>query len=76
MLCFWYKLVCRLNIGKLSSIAYWFIYKMHLSNTAWSQYIDFIKTNLENLGLSGIWMHQNDLQFSPNWFKNKVKRCL
>ena len=39
-------------------------------------YVTFVKTPLQDIGLHGIWLDQEDITFSPNWFKENVKRRL
>ena len=49
---------------------------MYENNVYHSPYIVYIKSLLNDLGLHGIWLNQENLTFSLTWFKEKVKRCL
>ena len=49
---------------------------MYAQHSVDSEYIRTIRNILNELGLSGFWIQQDNLQFSLNWFKEKVKRCL
>ena len=76
MLCYWYKLVKQANSSKYTSVMYRFCLKMYEKCNYQFSYIEFIKTLLGELGLHGVWLHQANLTFSLDWFKEKVKRCL
>ena len=49
---------------------------MYKDNTYESPYITFIKKTLQDIGMYGVWLNQEDITFSPAWFKEKVKRSL
>ena len=76
MLNFWYRLVKNSNTNKFSSVMYRFLLKMHLEGICTSQFIGAVKSNLEDLGMSGIWHDQDRLVHSQVWFSAKVKRSL
>ena len=76
MLNYWYRLINACNRNKLSSIIYWFSYRLFTVNKIDSDYLTTIKNTLCELGLSGFWYNQSNLQCSEVWFKEKIKRCL
>ena len=76
MLNYWYRLINVCNRNKLSSIIYWFSYRLFTVNKIDSDYLTTIKNTLCELGLSGFWYNQLNLQCSEVWFKEKIKRCL
>jgi hypothetical protein len=76
MLCYWFKLINPVNKNKLSSIMYRFTHKLYMQDMIASDYLSFIENTLNEIGLSGFWILQENFQHSPVWFKEKVKRGL
>ena len=73
---YWLRLCHPDYKDKVSNITYKFLYKLYLNNVYESPYITFVKKTLQDIGLHGIWLGQDDITFSPVWFKEKVKRGL
>jgi len=73
---YWLRLCHPDYKDKMSNIVYKFLYKLYLNNVYESPYITFVKTTLQDIGLHGIWLGQDNITFSPVWFKEKVKRSL
>ena len=77
MLSFWFKLTHPEDSGKLSCVLYRFLHRLYnFGDDYKSPYLSFVETTLNNLGLSGLWLSQFDVQFSINWFKAKIKQSL
>ena len=57
---------------KLSYVMYQYLLKLYNANKFKSQWLDYVKKTLNNSGMSGIWLHQEGLNF--NWFKNSFER--
>ena len=76
MLSFWLKLVTAQNGNTLSALVYRFLLSMYLSETYENKYLACIKTTLNEIGLSNMWLNQHNLDVNVTWFKEKVKRCL
>ena len=77
VLCYWYKLIDPVNKNKLSSIIYKFTYRLYMEKNVASDYLAFIEKTLNEIGLSGFWLLQENVQHTTlTWFKEKVKRCL
>ena len=77
MLCYWFKLIDPANTNKFSSIVYKFTYKLYTQKNVASDYLGFIEKTLNELGLSGFWILQENVQHTTlSLFKEKVKRCL
>eukprot|EP00916_Digyalum_oweni_P018122 GHVL01030444.1.p1 GENE.GHVL01030444.1~~GHVL01030444.1.p1 ORF type:complete len:236 (+),score=13.61 GHVL01030444.1:277-984(+) len=76
MLCYWYKLISPIHKNKFSSIVYCFTYKLYINKMIESNYLCFIEKTLNEIGLSGLWTFQENVQYSSAWFKRKVKRSL
>ena len=72
MLCYWYKLVNGGNDHKYASVMYRFSLNMYESGKYQPAYITYVKKLLDELGLHGIWLNQKGLDFSIDWFKEKV----
>jgi len=73
---YWLRLCLPDNKAKVSSIVYKFLYRMYLNDIYESPYIKFVKETLQDTGLHGIWINQDNITFSQGWFKAKIKRCL
>ena len=76
MLNFWFKLVNINYKFKFSNIMYKFLYEMYREGKYKSPYFSTVETALNGIGLSGMWTHQFDLNYSNQWFKSKVTRVL
>ena len=76
VLLFWFKIVTNKNKHKLSCIMYQLARKMFNSSVEYnSKWITYVKTSLEDLGLSFVWITQGTLDKSQQtWFKNTVNR--
>ena len=77
LLTFWFNLAYK-DTGKLSSLSYKFLYKLYTQNIYHNNYLTFVKTTLDQLGLTYIWTNQAIQTFTINegWFKEKIKRSL
>jgi len=76
MLNFWFKLVNINYKFKFSNIMYKFLYEMYSEGKYKSPFLSTVETVLNRIGLSGMWTHQFDLNYSNQWFKSKVTRVL
>lgn len=76
VLCYWLRLCHPDNQHKISSVIYKCLLKLHRSNQYESMYLTFIKNTLQDIGMSGFWLNQDDITCNPDWFKEKVKRGL
>ena len=61
---------------KFSNIMYKFLYEMYREGKYKSPFLSTVETVLNRIGLSGMWTHQFDLNYSNQWFKSKVTRVL
>ena len=73
---FWFKLVNINYKFKFSNIMYKFLYEMYREGKYKSPFLSTVETVLNGIGLSGMWTHQFDLNYSNQWFKSKVTRVL
>ena len=73
---FWFKLVNINYKFKFSNIIYKFLYEMYREGKYKSPFLSTVETVLNGTGLSGMWTHQFDLNYSNQWFKSKVTRVL
>ena len=71
LLNFWAELVNGTEC-KLSNIFYYLLYKMEESVFFTSNWIRFVKSNLNTLGFSELYTTQN-IPYSSNCFKNRVQ---
>ena len=55
---------------------YRFLYEMYREGKYKSPFLSTVETVLNGIGLSGMWTHQFDLNYSNQWFKSKVTRVL
>ena len=76
MLIFWFKLVNINYKFKFSNSMYKFLYEMYREEKYKSPFLSTVGTVLNGIGLSGMWTHQFDLNYSNQWFKSKVTRVL
>ena len=76
MLNFWFKPVNINYKFKFSNIMYKFRYEMYREGKYKSPFLSTIETVLNGIGLSGMWTHQFDLNYSNQWFKSEVTRVL
>lgn len=77
MLCFWFKLACCNDKTKISSLMYKILLHLYRSNIYYSPYLKFIEKIHNELGLSNIWLYQNELNISNlEWYKEKCKQIL
>ena len=76
MLNFWFKLVNINYKFKFSNIKYKFLYEMYREGKYKPPFLSTVETVLNRIGLSGMWTHQFDLNYSNQWFKSKVTRVL
>ena len=72
MLNVWFKLVNINYKFKFSVIMYKFLYEMHREGKYKLPFLSTVETVLNGIGLSGMWTHQLDLNYSNQWFKSKV----
>ena len=72
----WFKLVNINYKFKFSNIMYKFLYEMYREENYKSPFLSTVETVLNGIGLSGMWTHQFDLNYSNQWFKSKVTRVL
>ena len=73
---YWFKIVRCKNPDKLTSKIYSLLYSMSISNgnNFNSPWLDYVKSSLNSLGMSFIWLQQKNLHFvNDMWFKNAVK---
>ena len=68
---YWGRIITGKN-DKLCFVMYQCLLKLYNENKFKSQWIDYIKKTLNNSGMSGIWLHQEALNF--NWFKSAFER--
>ena len=73
---YWFRLCHPDYKDKISSHIYKLLYKLYINDLYVSPYVNFVKNTLQEIGLNGIWLNQENMNFSPLWFKEKVKRCL
>ena len=76
MLCFWFRLCCGLSSNKLSSLVYKCLHNLYLFDKHRNTYLLTIENILNELGLSGFWLNQRNLNFNAIWFKEKIKLSL
>ena len=76
MLKLWFKLVNINYMFKFSNIMYKFLYELYRERKYQSPFLSALETVLNGTGLSGMWTHQFDLNYSNQWFKSKVTRVL
>ena len=76
MLNFWFKLVNINYKFKFSNIMYKFLDEMYREGKYESPFLSTVESVLNGIGLSGMWTHQFDLNYSNQWFKSKVTRVL
>ena len=55
---------------------YKFLYEMYREGKYKSPFLSTVETVLNRIGLSGMWTHQFDLNYSNQWFKSKITRVL
>ena len=55
---------------------YKFLYEMYREGKYKLPFLSTAETILNGIGLSGMWTHQFDLNYSNQWFKSKVTRVL
>ena len=55
---------------------YKFLYEMYREGKYKSPFLSTVETVRNGIGLSGMWTHQFDLNYSNQWFKSKVTRVL
>ena len=70
ILCFWARIVTN-ECQKLSVMIYKFLYNLYITGRYKSQWLDFIKTQLDHLGLSYMWCYQMIVDYDR--FKGIVK---
>ena len=77
LLMFWFNLAYT-TTQKLSSLLYKFLLKLYEQNIYQNSYIKFVKTTLDQLGLTYIWTNQTTqtITVSGDWLKEKLKRSL
>ena len=75
MLSVWFKLI-NINYKFKFSNMYKFLYEMYREGKYKSPFLSTVETVLNGIGLSGMWTHQFDLNYSNQWFKSKVTRVL
>ena len=68
---YWGRIITGIH-DKLSNVMYQCLLKLYNANKFKSQWLDYLKKTLNNSGMSGIWLHQEGLNF--NWFKNSFER--
>ena len=76
MLNFWCKLVNINYKFKFSNITHKFLYEMYKEGKYKSTLFSTVETVLYGIGLSGMWTHQFDLNYSNQWLKSKITRVL
>ena len=55
---------------------YKFLYEVYKKEKYKSPFLSTVETALNGIGVSGMWTHQFDLNYSNLWFKSKVTRIL
>ena len=73
---YWFRMVTCENEYKLTSRLYALLLKLysHEGNHFKSPWLDYVKTCLDDLGMSYIWLNQKNLHFvNKMWFKNAIK---
>jgi hypothetical protein len=73
---FWFKLVKERSKNKLSSVMYKFLYQMYIKEEYKSPYLQCVETTLNELGMSGMWLCQLELDVSTPWLKASIKQRL
>jgi hypothetical protein len=76
MLCFWFKLCGSQDCNKLSNLVYQCLLHLYLVGNHKNHFLQSIENILNELGLTGFWTNQLNLNVNFNWFKEKVKFCL
>ena len=76
LLCYWFRLIDNKNLDKFSNLIYKLLLYRHRTGTHINSYLQFVKTTLDNLGLSNLWLAQENLTCNLTWFKEKIKRSL
>ena len=76
MMTYWYKLVTCQNDNKLSSVTYKFFLKLKEAGGYESPFLKTVEKTLNDVGLPGVWIHQNNLNYSLECFKKMIKKRL
>ena len=76
VLCYWYKLVNISDNSRICKVMYDLMLKMYVDGSYKHHWIDFIKTTLDNLGLSFIFSQQGDVNMGLNQFKSLINQHL
>jgi hypothetical protein len=66
----------QIQINKLSSLVYKCLHNLYVTGKHKHLYLLCVEKTLNDLGLSGFCIHQENLNVNTLWFKEKVKRCL
>ena len=66
VLCYWYKLVNISDNSRICKVMYDLMLKMYVDGSYKHQWIDFINTTLDNLGLSFIFSQQGNVNMRLN----------
>ena len=74
MLNFWFKLVNINCKHKFSNIMYTFLYDMYHAGIYKSPFLSSVETILNEIGLSGMWINQFNLNVSNQRFRSEVKK--
>ena len=76
-LTFWFNVANNENQNKLSCVIYKVLFANYTQTDGYkSPYLSFIEKCLNDIGMSGVWASQGNVDKSSNVFKKEVKRIL
>ena len=58
---YWLRLCNPVNKDKIANIVYKFTYDLYLNNKYESPYISFVKNTLQEIGMNGVWLNQDNI---------------